>query len=681
MPHETRLVQRAYKFALDPTPEQAAQFASHAGGARFAFNWGIATYAAALNARQAQKDAGQRITIDLPDHFTLCKLWTAYKDTYRDTPDPDGRTTHWVENNFVGTYQAALRDAHGAWQKMWDSRAGRRKGRAVGRPRFKKKGRSQDSFQMHGDTLRIDTGSAVRPVGAPRVKRRPAEVGEPWGHALRRLTDSARKFYHERRDRKGFGCATPVGVPNKRGWVVDHPCPGAVTHVLTYRAKAVRRSDPTVVDRTVAHKRNLCDEHAAGVAQERGIDLPAEAKKAGVTGYGPAASTSGSRYMSLPKVGQVKIPGKLRIGQRRRVTPTPGETQWVDRSARVARKLARLLRRSETAGPVVCPTCNGTGEVQVTTKAGEPKTSKCGVYGPHVAPDDKRPGCRGSGKVEQARIVRATLSRGASGTWWCSVTAEVVMQVRTAPSKRQTRNGVVGLDLGVRHLAVASTGDTYTNSRFLDANLADLRRLQKALSRAEKDSKRREKAKRRVGALHEQVALMRKDACDRITSEMANTYAKVGVEGWDAQRLAEKGSEGVPVRLRKARNRALADAAPGMFRWQLTYKTSWCGSQYNQGEPHWETGRICSVCGRVRTKPVPLTEEQFRCDGGHVVDRRVNSARVMEKVTAGLIAPPGVVDEPRGGDVRPVTPRRDGRSPAKRAARTRKRGKAGTPDP
>jgi len=607
MPTEPRLIQKAYKFALDPTPTQARAFASHAGGARFAYNWGISTYAAALDARKAQTDAGQDPTVDVPNHFALCKAWTQYKDTYRLTGDPDGRPVHWVEDNFVGTYQAALRDAHGAWQKMWDSRNGQRKGRAVGRPRFKKKGRSPDSFQMHGDSLRLDSGRALRPADA--TARKPLNRAE--------------------------------------------------------RAKLAPTPGMTPTERSAAQKR-----------------LRAGRKARAGHVHGPQVSQSGTIYVNLPKVGPVRVPGRVRIPQ-----VTPSVAGWVDRNSRTARKLLRQLAKAATTGPVVCPTCAGTGTVTVTTKKGERRDTKCGKYHPTVRPEDKLPGCQGKGKVEPARIVRATISRGASGTWWCSITTEQVITVpvittrRPAhPTRRQLADGSIGVDLGVKYLAVLSTGDTYMNSRFLDSALTDLKRMQKVLSRTAKDSHRRLKARRRVGTLHEQVALMRRDATNRVTTELARKYATISVEGWDAQRLAELGSKDLPKRLRRNRNRALADAAPGMLRWQLEYKTSWYGSTLFKGEPHWETGRICSVCGTARTKPVPLAEEQFRCPQGHVLPRRVNSARVMDRVARGLVAAPAT-PEPRGGDVRPATPRRGGPSPAKRVARSRKRGKTGTPDP
>jgi putative transposase len=469
-------VQQAYKFVLDPTPRKQRALASHAGGARYAYNWGLAQVALALDAYAAEKATGvEKPTTTIPGHFDLCKAWTRFKD------DPASEVP-WVGENFVGTYQAALRDAAVAWRNFFASRSGKRAGRRMGRPRFKSKHRSAPAFQVHGTSLRMVDGS----------------------------------------------------------------------------------------------------------------------------------------HINLPKIGTVKIAGKVRL---------PGFT---DRNARTARKLARAVRKG------------------------------------------------------RARLVRATITRSASGAWWCSVTAEVQRDIPTGPTRRQRTNGTLGLDVGVRDLAVDSHGRVYPNPRQLDAALADLRAAQRALSRTRKDSRRREKARRRVGAIHERVRLQRKDALDRITTDLARNYALIGVEGWDVQQVMRDGSKAVPRQLRRDRNRGLADAAIGIARWQLEYKTSWYGSALIKGDPQQETGRTCSACGQVRAKPVPLADEQFSCPScGHRLPRRVNTARVMAQTAARHGPPTGGPAKPRGEGVRPGAARRDGQPSAKRAARTQPHGRdqTGTPDP
>ncbi|GHE31271.1 transposase [Streptosporangium violaceochromogenes] len=153
-------IQQAFKYALDPTPAQARMLTSHAGAARYAFNWGLATFATALDAYSAEKTAGVKKPVTkLPGHFDLCKLWTAHKDN----PTSD---LGWVGQNFSGTYQAALRDAHAAWKAFLDSKNGRRRGRQVGRPRFKSRHRTTAAFQTHGTGLRV---ADHRHINLPKI--------------------------------------------------------------------------------------------------------------------------------------------------------------------------------------------------------------------------------------------------------------------------------------------------------------------------------------------------------------------------------------------------------------------------------------------------------------------------------------------------------------------------------
>lgn len=508
MPVENRLIQQAFVFALDATPRQQRAFASHAGGARFAYNWGIQKISEALDAREAEKAAGQTPATKVPGHFDLCRMWTEWKNTAQWVDRETGEVTvgvPWVSRNFVGTYQAALRDAAVAWKRFFDSRAGRLAGRRVGRPRFKKKGRSRESFQVHGAQLRV----------------------------------------------------------------VD------------------------------AH------------------------------------------HVQLPKIGVVK-------------------------THESTRKLLRRIRKGDTT----CPVCQATGQVP-----GKDAPKRC-------------PACKGHGRVPTARLVRGTVSRGSDGRWQIAFTVELVREVRTGPSKRQRAGGTIGVDLGVRFLATLSTGEQVKHPRHLEAALDRLAAAQRALARCEKGSRRRAKAVARVARLHARVANLRRDAAHKLTSHLVHSHERIAVEGWDVQQVMQHGSAGLPRRVRRDRNRLLADAGLGEIRWQLKSKAAWYGATVVVADPHAPTGRTCSRCGQVRAKPVPPVEELFACPScGWCGDRRLNTARVLAQVARGDIAfdasSGGESLNARGGDVRPGALRRGGRSPVKREARAwlKSRGETGTPGP
>lgn len=178
----------AYRFPLAPNRKQAALFASHAGAARYAYNWGITQISEALDAYAAEKAAGvDKPKTKIPGHFDLCKMWTAHKNSTQGM--------EWVGDNFVGTYQAALRDAATAWKRFLDARKGG--GRNVGRPRYKKRGRARESFQMHGSTLAMPDSAHIKlpKIGVVKINGRgyrgPTDPTDPRARAGR----VARRLY------------------------------------------------------------------------------------------------------------------------------------------------------------------------------------------------------------------------------------------------------------------------------------------------------------------------------------------------------------------------------------------------------------------------------------------------------------------------------------------------------
>ena len=122
-------VTQAYRFALDPTPAQGRALRSHAGAARFAWNWGLVK----CNERYAAEGKWY-------SGIDLHKLWNAEKKA-------DPALAWWSENSKCA-YQEAFRDLDRALRDFDASRKGTRKGPRLGYPRFKKRGKCRDSFRF-----------------------------------------------------------------------------------------------------------------------------------------------------------------------------------------------------------------------------------------------------------------------------------------------------------------------------------------------------------------------------------------------------------------------------------------------------------------------------------------------------------------------------------------------------
>jgi putative transposase len=402
---------QAYRFALDPTPRQQRELASHCGAARYAYNWGLDLVKTRLD--QHQTDSSVAVPWNL---FDLQREWNRTKH----------QVAPWWPENSKEAYKSGLDGLARALKNWGDSRTGRRKGRAVRFPRFKKKGRAREA-------CRFTTG------------------------AIRVLSDR--------------------------------------------------------------------------------------------------------KHIQLPRIGVLK-------------------------THESTRKLARRLEQ-------------GT-----------------------------------------ARIMAATITRTGE-RWHVSFTVEVQRPV-PAFEGRQT---VIGVDVGVRHLAVLSTGATIANPRALESAQSKLGRLNRQLARRRPDSKRRRLVRQRLARVHLRAANLRRDAIQKLTTALATEYGIVVVEQLNMAGM-----------LRNRRlARALADAGLAELRRQLSYKTVWYGSRLVIADRFYPSSKTCSACGWVKAK-LTLAERTFTCEACALqIDRDLNAARNLAKLTQHVAQSGWETVNARGADISPGT--------------------------
>jgi IS605 OrfB family transposase len=253
-------------------------------------------------------------------------------------------------------------------------------------------------------------------------------------------------------------------------------------------------------------------------------------------------------------------------------------------------------------------------------------------------------------RLEQgtARVLAASISRQAD-RWYVSFTCEVQRAMR---SPRRPR-AVVGVDVGIRHLAVLSTGTSVANPAPLASELRRLRRLNRQLARrqgyvapdgsAQRPSAGWQQARVRVARAHARVANVRRDGLHKLTSELAGTYGTVVVERLNVAGLMRN----------RPLARPIADAGWGELRRQLGYKTTWAGGRLVQAGTFYPSTKTCSRCGVVKAK-LPLAVRVFQCVVcGLVIDRDLNAAVNLAKLAQAVAESGPETRNACGGDVRP----------------------------
>ena len=199
-------------------------------------------------------------------------------------------------------------------------------------------------------------------------------------------------------------------------------------------------------------------------------------------------------------------------------------------------------------------------------------------------------------------VKTVTISMTPSGRYFASVLVGTSMQeMKPSEPKRDT---TVGIDLGIKSLAVCSDGRTFDNPKNLQRSLDRLKLLQKRLSRKQKGSANRNKARIRVARLQEHIANSRKDSLHKITHALTHDSQ---VRTICMENLNVKGMQ---------RNHHLAqavgDASFGMFLTLLEYKCSWYGVNLIKIDRFAPSSKTCGKCGYIY-KGLKLSERSWTC--------------------------------------------------------------------
>jgi putative transposase len=231
---------------------------------------------------------------------------------------------------------------------------------------------------------------------------------------------------------------------------------------------------------------------------------------------------------------------------------------------RKGRRMGFPCRKRKRHGRVACRFT--TGQIKALTDRKHVQLPRIGVLKTH---ESTRKLVR---RLEKgtARVLAATISRTAD-RWFVSFTCEVQRRI---PADNG-RPGVVGVDVGVCHLAVLSTGVVIPNPRALERSLRKLRRLDREMARRRPNSRRRSSTGRQLARVHARAASIRRDALHKLTTKLATEHSVIVVEQLNVAGMLHN----------RPLARAVADSGLGEVRRLLGYKTAWYGSRLIVADP------------------------------------------------------------------------------------------------
>jgi putative transposase len=192
-----------------------------------------------------------------------------------------------------------------------------------------------------------------------------------------------------------------------------------------------------------------------------------------------------------------------------------------------------------------------------------------------------------------------------------------------------TTGAQVGIDMGLKEFSTDSNGKTVANPRFLRKAEKKLKRLHRRLSRTQKKSANRTKARQKLGKAYLKVQRQREDFARKTANALVTSHDLIAFEDLKIATM---------VRNHKLA-KSISDASWGRFLWWVQYYGVIHTVPVVAVAPHW-TSQKCSGCGRMVKKS--LSERTHRClFCGLVMDRDENAARnILAAALAYLLAVP-----------------------------------------
>lgn len=220
-------------------------------------------------------------------------------------------------------------------------------------------------------------------------------------------------------------------------------------------------------------------------------------------------------------------------------------------------------------------------------------------------------------------VHNCVISRTAN-RWFIAIKYEVELPEVT------TSRPVVGVDVGIKELAVCSDGKVFANPKAYRRMSKKLKRKQRDVSRKVKGSKNRTKAVKKLSKLHAKVANIRKDAIHKLTNYLAKNHSEIKIEDLNIKAFLKN---------HKLAG-AISDCGMYEFKLQLEYKTIKFSSKLIVVDRFFPSSQnLLLQLGKHRHK-MPLKNRVYVCpDCDNVQDRDLNAARNIERWFDGIFIP------------------------------------------
>ncbi len=247
----------------------------------------------------------------------------------------------------------------------------------------------------------------------------------------------------------------------------------------------------------------------------------------------------------------------------------------------------------------------------------------------------------------EGKIKTVTISKNKANQYYASVLLEVEGELPSV----STEGKVIGLDMGLTDFCITSDGSKYAHPRWLDKHQKNLTIKQQALSRKQKGSKNRDKARLKVAKVHNRISRCREDFQHKLSRKIVNENQVIVVENLNIKGMVKNHPPAFGTPLSKG-GWGGCQVGWGSFMTMLKYKAEEEGKVYLEVDRFFPSSKTCSNCLNV-VDSLPLELRTWTCDScGTKHDRDINASINIRDEGMRIISS-GTGDKAYCPDVRP----------------------------
>ena len=191
---------------------------------------------------------------------------------------------------------------------------------------------------------------------------------------------------------------------------------------------------------------------------------------------------------------------------------------------------------------------------------------------------------------------QVTISKDPSNRYFVSFLVEEELSQWNSTTEK------IGIDLGIKDVVVSSKGFASGNPKYLAKYQAKLKQAQRRLSRKQKGSQNRYKARLKVAKIHAKIADCRKDFLHKLTTQLVRENQTICTETLMVKNMMAN------HKLAKA----IGDCGWGELIRQLEYKCDWHNRVLVKIDRFFPSTKRCNPCGYVLDK-LPLQVREWVC--------------------------------------------------------------------